>query len=278
MSYFPVLRARQYELIALRELSDLLSDSLIVPVMEPITSGYLASNLPLFVEAGMEFCLIVNPRLPRSQPLTQDEVFNELVLDILDEHQSFRPTLYVNGQTQPAEIQAFSSRYAPLELERAYFLTSDPTYDTTQAILDDEARYVLCREISGGTRNRFNWNLRVLIEDHFHPQNNADYPPSESFSDRHLGSAATDFAHFGDYSIIGDIFRETGGLPFAVAIHYMTVRHHTGNALELRHYISDQNQTRGKVAEKFFEALAGCGKMPNSHEFFCADELGSLLG
>jgi hypothetical protein len=25
-------------------------------------------------------------------------------------------------------------------------------------------------------------------------------------------------------------------------------------------------------------SLAGCGKMPNSHEFLCADELGSLLG
>jgi hypothetical protein len=256
MSYFPVLRARLYELIALRERADLISENAIIPVIEPVTVQPLSNNLPQFVGAGMEFCLIVNPRVPKGNPLSHASVFTEIVEDVLDEYEGFRPTLYVNGQTQPADIQAFSSRYAPLSLPRAYFLTSDPSGATTQAITQDDPIYVLCRapQISAAKRNSFDLQTRVLIEDPFHQQNNADYPPSESFSDRHLGTVSGDYAHFGDYSMIGDVFKETGGLPFAVAIHYMTARQ-TDQALELRHYVSDQNATRGKTAEKFLEAL-----------------------
>jgi hypothetical protein len=254
MIYFPVLRGRQYEVIALRELAEQISQWPIVPVIEPITAAYLANNLPQFVESGMEFCLIVNPRLPRQNPLSQDSVYGNIVEGILDEFEGFRPTLYVNGQTQAEDIQAFSARYAPLDLGRSYFLMSDPTNDATDAIIQDDPVYVFCRGISAGRRNSFDLNARVLIEDPFRLQNNVDYPPNEFFSDRHLGTASADYEHFGDYSMIGDNFKEGGGLPMAVAIHYMVANQST-RAIELHHYISDQHETRGHVAEKFLEAL-----------------------
>src|ERR1700734_3221733 len=117
MSYFPIFRAKMYEVIALRELAELISDHPIIPVVEPVTAGYLAANLPQFVEAGMEFCLIVNPRVPRLNALSQNAVFDNIVVGIVDEFEFCRPTLYVDGQTQPEDIQEFSARYAALDLD-----------------------------------------------------------------------------------------------------------------------------------------------------------------
>jgi len=179
------------------------------------------TSLTKFVEAEMEFCLIVNPRLPKGKKLSPDVVHKSVISGTLDEFEEYRPTLYVDGQTLRKEIQAFSLRYS--DLERAYFLTSDPTNDATKAIVDDEPIYVFCRssKISAGRRESFPQGTRVLVEDPFVLRNNADYPESEFFCDRHLGTTTEHFAHFSDYSIVGDIFKETGGLPFAVTIHYM---------------------------------------------------------
>jgi hypothetical protein len=116
-------------------------------------------------------------------------------------------------------------------------------------------RFVLFQSsVSAETRDEFDHGARVLIEDHFVQRNNADYPASETFSDRHLGTMATNYEHFGDYSIVGDIYKESGGLPMAVAIHYMASRG-TGRPLDLHHYVSDQVETRGNVEEKFLEAV-----------------------
>jgi hypothetical protein len=254
MSYFPVLRSKRSEILALRELTNEIAGSLIVPVIEPVAvEPTLLISLPQFVDAGMEFCLIVNPRLPRTSPPTQETIFNMVISNELDDFEGFRPAFYVDGQTRVSEIQAFTEQYA--ELQRAYFLISEPRVQVTAAIVDDQPSYVLIREpgISSNTRNSFDLQCRVLIEDRFVLRNNAEYPSSEFFSDRHTGSMAEDFPHFGDYSIQGDRFQVGGGQPYAVAIHYMSTSE-TGH-LELCHYISDQHETRGNVPEKFLEAL-----------------------
>lgn len=257
MKYFPIFRARQYELLALRELAESIAAKSIIPVLEPVkATNPLLTALTTFVEAGMEFGFIVNPKVPTAKKaLSQDTVYKSIISGTLDEFELFRPTFYVDGQTTPKEVQAFISRFS--DLERAYFLTSDPSIGTIKAINDDKPIYILFRapKISATVRGKFPHPDRVLVEDPFVSRNNADYPPVESFSDRHLGTASGDYAHFGDYSIVGDIFKETGGLPFAVTIHYMAARKSTAGELDLRHYVSDQIETRGRAPEKFLEAL-----------------------
>lgn len=61
--YYPYVRGRQYELLALKELliSGLLSKK-IVPIIEPVKlSPTLIKSLDAFVEANREICFIINP-------------------------------------------------------------------------------------------------------------------------------------------------------------------------------------------------------------------------
>ena len=63
--YLPLLRGKQYELIALRELiqEDLLSQK-IVPIIEPVKlSSTLIKTLSTFVEFNKEIAIIINPEV-----------------------------------------------------------------------------------------------------------------------------------------------------------------------------------------------------------------------
>lgn len=86
-----------------------------------------------------------------------------------------------------------------------------------------DARYTLC------PFDRYVMQMsiknRVLFEDRFRKRSrNADYPKDEFFSRDHLdfseiAFAGSNFVGFGDYSIIGKEYNESGFAPYAVAIH-----------------------------------------------------------
>ena len=63
--YFPYLRGKQYELLALKELSTLLgAENAVIPIIEPVRStegSGLDRCLDALSEAGCDFILIMNP-------------------------------------------------------------------------------------------------------------------------------------------------------------------------------------------------------------------------
>ena len=64
--YFPYLRGKQFELIALRELCSLFPQELnkISPIIEPVkASSTIKSTLAEFVNRNANFNLIINPRV-----------------------------------------------------------------------------------------------------------------------------------------------------------------------------------------------------------------------
>lgn len=95
----------------------------------------------------------------------------------------------------------------------------------------------------------------VLFENKFNKKNrNADYPEDEFFSNDHIDFKDDGYIGFGDYSIIGGDYIESGFAPYAVAIHivYFTKT----NALRIRHFVSDSNDDISDVAGKFYEAVS----------------------
>lgn len=100
----------------------------------------------------------------------------------------------------------------------------------------------------------------VLFEDRFRKRSrNADYPKDEFFSRDHLdfseiAFAGSNFVGFGDYSIIGKEYNESGFAPYAVAIHI--VYFENDNSLRIRHFVSDSNDDITDVAGKFYEAVS----------------------
>jgi hypothetical protein len=256
--YFPVFRGKQYELIALRELSGRIAVSNIMPVIEPIRANpTFTISLGKYVEKGMPFCMIMNPKAPTS-PLSFAQML-EVVEANLEEYENWCATLYVDSNTSAAQVNEFVGEFA--FTPHVFFILSAPSPEVVDAMAQSNPEYVLLQNIATEIQFRFATEKRVFISDPFRQRRNADYPPSEPFSTYHR-AVPHGFTHYGDYSIVGDRFSETGGAPYAVAIHYMT--RDANDNLELRHYVSDQTESQGNTAEKFLEALTKlCADIPS---------------
>ncbi|KRM84074.1 hypothetical protein FC35_GL000020 [Limosilactobacillus coleohominis DSM 14060] len=95
----------------------------------------------------------------------------------------------------------------------------------------------------------------VIFADCFKKQErNADYVniPVEDFSEYHLIYKSKGYIGFGDYSIIGDTYNNSGFAPYAVAIHIV---YFDNASLKIRHFVSHSNDDAKDQGNKVHEAL-----------------------
>ena len=241
--YFPYFRGRQYELLALKELASqkLISKS-VIPVIEPIKQiPALKNALKAFNDAGLPIGIIVNPNVGGLIGKSDE------ICSVLTTYQSTAfPGILINSDAQLA-----LERLSEINFNKESLLTVMDDQDKQQlyeAMGLKDARYTLC------PFDRYVMQMsiknRVLFEDRFRKRSrNADYPKDEFFSRDHLdfseiAFAGSNFVGFGDYSIIGKEYNESGFAPYAVAIHI--VYFENDNSLRIRHF----------VAGKFYEAVS----------------------
>ena len=253
--YFPYLRGRQYELLALRELtrSGKLSP-FVIPVIEPIKlniSSTFEGVIREFSNAILPLALIYNPGV--GECAGQDS-FVDAYLQKMGTFSGIMPTLLMSKSTsatlhklntkgiEHSGITAVFDNRDHLDIYKTEFDENPPKY----TLFSDERS--LRRVVKQG---------KVIFEDKFNKQDkNADYSKNvdEFFSDDHLFYADEGYVGFGDYSVIGNDYIESGFAPYAVAIHI--VYFNTDNELRIRHFTSDSNRDISDVAGKFREALA----------------------
>ena len=98
-------------------------------------------------------------------------------------------------------------------------------------------------------------NTVVLEDGYVKEKRNVDYieNPDAFFSRNHIVYKKRGYAGFADYSIVGEMYEESGFAPLAIAIHMM----YYGNKQELRvhHFVSDSNENSSDPARKFEEAM-----------------------
>jgi len=248
--YFPYLRGRQYELLALKELAtgNLLGKS-VIPVIEPvkITSTF-GVTINTFIDAQLPVALILNPALG---DLVGKPNASAPLYDLLKE-QNVIPSMLM-GRDAEDMIASLDLKAISTDMVLTLLADSDFIDSYKDIFADNSPKFTLCPEKSqirrAVTKNK------VLFEDKFNKKNrNADYPSNEAFSEDHLFFQEEGFIGFGDYSIIGDNYDEGGFLPWAVAIHI--VYFDKDNKLRIGHFISDSiNDDYGAIAEKFYEAV-----------------------
>jgi hypothetical protein len=250
--YFPYLRGRQYELLALKELaSGGLLGSHVIPVVEPIKlSSTFDGVLRIFSETELPLALIFNPAVG---DYAGQDAFIDAYIQKYGEFLGLIPTLLMSKSTsivlnvlrtkgvELSKIITVLDNRDFLEIFKTEFENVAPQY----TLFSDERS--LRRAVKQG---------KVMFEDKFNKQDkNADYSENidEFFSDDHLSYAEEGYVGFGDYSIIGNNYIESGFAPYAVAIHI--VYFNAENELRVRHFISDSNRDISDVAGKFREAL-----------------------
>lgn len=249
--YFPYFRGRQYELLALKELAvhKLITPS-IIPIIEPVKlSSALNSTLNAFRESSLPIGLIVNPNV--GDLADEVETINQL-LEKIKNNSTIISSVLLNENLEETirklatidvgkkDTLVVLNNRDFLNIYRSFFCIQSPMY----TLCPDER--TIRRSISEN---------KVLFENRFNKQSrNADYPKDEFFSDDHLYYLDDKYSGFGDYSIVGNEYIETGFAPYAVAIHI--VYFSEDNSLRIRHFISDSNDDISDVAGKFYEAVS----------------------
>lgn len=268
--YYPFLRGKQEELLAIKEL--LLADKLsagVTPVIELVKlSPTLISTLSAFVEAKRDIYLVMNPIVGEfednmSEMLLGNEeddeirrikrlnVNKERFNDLFTSDFIKVALYYCNDFTGYLDDARFVSKN-----EIAILLKdADEDESFAQSTFKENNKIKLCftteiEDISSFIgkavlwRNRFNKKTR-----------NSDYPADEFYSKDHQIYSNYGCVGFSDYSIVSDEYMETGFSPYAIAIHIIYRVNENGH-LRIRHFVSDTNISPKNPALKYEEATA----------------------
>lgn len=257
--YYPYLRGKQFELIALREmLKERTLKACVVPIIEPIkASSTLKISLQNFSDESHDVAVIQNPQATVYDPFADDEE-----VTTLKQRAFFIPA--VIGTTE--QVISTLTKYVNPKYMIILPSNAHPVLDW-QGSLWNQAIKVIAPENRSLRRQARHGEVAVL-EDAFDKESrNVDYADKEAqfFSDTHLFYKQDGYTGFSDYSVIGSEYIDKGFAPRAVAIHIVYFREN--EELWIRHFVSTTNDDINDVNGKFAEALEALMEWYHSPKF-----------
>lgn len=255
--YYPLLRARQFELIALRDLANEgQTQDVIRPILEPVKGSNTNLNLAykVFVERGQEVYLIVNPEVGEFRG--DNSPYLEYLSSL--EHKVFFPAFYYrnNAEYIIAQIQTHALEDCMLICQND-INPSDSDFkelvvlDQIKAInMDDPGRNrQLDRFLKGLNKNY------IRRDDLFEKQpRNSNFLDIDEhrFSEEHLYYREETYKGFSDFTVLPSEYSEGGSTPRAVVLHLTYFKNE--DQIWIRHFTSETNDSIANIQGKFAEA------------------------
>lgn len=256
--YFPYVRGRQYELLALRELveKNILS-SKIIPIIEPVKlSATLLKTMDAFVQKDKELIIICNPAVGsfssdmKNSDINKDSNKSKF-LELLNNNKILKG--HIIKKNSKSFIDIWERKMSTPKNEWVVINNNREFQQQYTEIFEDVLpRFVFIPDESAFRRQVR--RHRVLLEDRFNRRDrNSDYSDHEDefYSDDHKYYREDGFDGFADYSTIGNDYLESGFAPYAVAIHIIYFKE---ESLRVHHFVSDTNDDIQNPAMKFYEA------------------------
>lgn len=262
MRYFPILRGKQFELLALRDIAATITEaaqgSNVCPIVEPVRSDIkgLQRMSDELEGRGIHHGFILNPQVGDLASRSPVPELVEFVGSRSPNH--VHPVLYIPpGDLDDVDYRRFqdiaeqNERWLLLDRGTAPGGPLEEylgTVDSVQIGMPVEVRKSRYRRIAGNS-------TFFTVADNFPAQaRNLDYVTlaPRLFTDEHLYAADDGFSGFGDYLTMGSGFTEGGFMPRVVAIHW-TYAMQSGE-IWLRHFTSAPSEIAGNAPGKFLEA------------------------
>lgn len=242
--YYPILRGKQFELAALREMVEVLQADCVRPILEPVRLDYTALNRTIAAlnEVNISPIVIINPVLGDFTDIAQPSNIS------LSEDLDFLPCILTNGLSTE-ELESFIDAFDSY----AVYIEEGISRNNINLLVD--AELVITKNYQAAIYSDLS-NV-VLINDGFNRRSrNADYPEASYFSDAHLTYNEHDnVIGFGDYTITGYDFTESGGPAYVVAIHLSYIDPDELDSMYIRHFKSYDDATVARPGDKFGHAL-----------------------
>ncbi len=265
--YYPYFRGKQFELILLRDNAEFLAKNNIHPIIEPVKSDFttLTRSMKAMNENSVDCTLIVNPRAGQ-EPVPSSSILTELIEDKFKKLKNISVGYMLHAESNINDLVALLKKHRNFNFSILHYGYTNGK--KLAAAIDGYENIKIHIFIDGFAGKLYQRHLqkdgikRVLIRNGFKPQKkNANYPPSDHFSDLHITFPDEGMEGIGDYLIIGDDYTETGGPAYAVAIHLTYLDN--DDDMFIYHFISDQTDSPTDPGGKFFEALAKLAKKVN---------------
>jgi hypothetical protein len=274
--YFPYLRGKQFELLALKELAPALGQSrLIHPIIEPVRElgGGLVRSLADLEAQGVPHTLIVNPSVGH---LAKQQDKTDQVLDwYISNMAASAPLRFGVIVDSTTAVDSILTAINDRGLQSIHVVLIHDAYLADNAGLTQLANqltidFQLVEDKSAVRRygQTFQDPQLVWFKDGFQAkESNLDYLPQPVtfLTDQHLYYAADGYVGFADFLTIGRKYSEGGSLPRAVIIHF-SFQSTTDHMIYVRHFSSDSNADQSDTAGKFAEALAKLVAFTNENQ------------
>jgi hypothetical protein len=256
--YYPYLRGRQFELIALREYAECKGDNNnIIPIIEPVkkTFNSMKLALPKLIDNSVKFAMILNPKVGEidSSIDIYEELKELLLLDIWipafiveDDYITLKHKIEGLGFETNNQVMIICSEQTDTNNENFKLLIS---LDAVSYVVSDDNRSLKSFVHSLG-------KIIIRLDDKFKgAKRNSDYLTmrEEKFTEEHYYFSEDNYEGFSDYTPIISSFIEGGGAPYAVAIHLTYLK--TPEEVWIRHFTSVSNSDRANIQGKFAQAL-----------------------
>ncbi len=257
--YYPYFRGKQYELITIREMAPLLSKKSFVPIVEPVKKNLknVQNALDSIISSDGKTILILNPQHGDFKKN------NSIILGSIDSFYLGCPNILwgilLNENTTLTEILDLIKKVSGREIALIHngFSDGKSLAQVTRQYGNINTSVFVDKACGKLYQKHFQKHkVRVLIRDGFQTRRNRDHPDApEFFSDLHATFEMEGMTGFGDFLIVGDEYSETGGPAYTIAIHITYIDSEKDEAMYIKHFKSDRQDTPKDPAGKFAEAL-----------------------
>lgn len=254
--YYPILRGRQNEMLAIKELlNNSVLSSKIVPVIEPVKlTATVVNTMKTFADAGRELAIIKNPGVGAFSTdwrNSKNQQYRDRMSELL-ESGNIKKGLIIDKSVNNVVTKWHENGTTDSDI---IVICNNPDMIKFYELTFQSSANVRTIVPYAPAFRRIRKN-RILLEDKFNKKTrNQDYKldPDEFFSNDHIYYADDGYIGFSDYSIIGNEYSESGFAPYAVAIHI--VYFDSDKNLRIHHFVSDTNDDISDPAQKFYEAV-----------------------
>ena len=282
--YYPYLRGKQFELLALREFSsEFENNHTIVPIIEPVkkqVNGLNAAALSM-IENGMKFAVILNPS---DGDYRHTGIDNDILMRLTawtDDRDNWIPAYIYKHNGKTLLNHAKQNNLSNLMI--IFPSGADVNDEELMEFLSkDEVAFV----VSGNLSNNRSARGRLLrlgkalisLEDRFNERpRNADYANEidEIFSEDFAYYKEDGLAGFADFTPMAKDFIEGGMLPYAIAIHLTYQK--SDDQLFVHHFVSDNNFDQSNIRGKFHEAAVKIAPFFNNNGLYHTSAVDELI-
>ena len=258
--YYPYLRGKRFELLALRECAETIAQSGFVPIIEPVRQPLrrLKQTIEDLLKKDANTIVVANPKHGDYRDRRSD--IDDLMAELHQASDKVHVGILLTSEMSEDEVRSLLQKNVAYDVVLIDYGFKNTEYLTGDC--DIESKISLNIFIDGYSGNLyrkryFNSIPYVLIQDGFKRKKNANYefPSIERFSDLHVTYKRYDMKGYGDFLTVGDDYSERGGPAYAVAIHLTYIDPDQDDEMFVQHFVSDTNDTPTDPAGKFAEAL-----------------------